>query len=584
MQTNAGCDKPAPSAPSSVPRSPTCDVVVVGGGLVGLTSALLLANYGAHVICIDKHPSSSLHPRAIGYTSRTMEIFRSVGVAHKIPQNPADFKLRRVNVESLSGKWKEETHWSKPSAGNEKKHNKEENGKSEAGSGGAERLDSLLHFSPYRGVAIAQDILEPLLRSRAVELGAEIWMSTQLLSFTIEPHTGVILNLKDRVSGGEFELKAKFMIGADGHKSMVREALGIKRRGRGLLRVVRSVLFRAPVLEDYLKSGVSQFQIKQDDGWEAFLTTYQDSRWVLMINEDQPRSESEYISFIHKAAGRSDFTPEILSSGRWELAALIAERYSDASLRVFLAGDSAHQLPPNRGGFGANTGIEDAHNLAWKLRAVLAKQSSIRLLESYDEERRAIAELRHEQIFVREDYKERGGKEGEKNTSFAAEYSTQLFDDIGLELGQLYRSSCVDTAGIRTSLPPAQRPDLWRGQPGTRAPHQVIQQESKVALNHDELGSTLDWFSARTGAWTLLSADSEWLNQVESRTSQRSLPVQFVDLSGQKEYASSIGIEEGGAALVRPDGYLAWREATNTKNNVDIDLCLSSLAQLSASA
>jgi putative polyketide hydroxylase len=140
------------------------------------------------------------------------------------------------------------------------------------------------------------------------------------------------------------------------------------------------------------------------------------------------------------------------------LSALIADRFSSG--RVFLAGDAAHTLPPARGGYGANTGIEDAHNLAWKIGAVLSGASAPELLDTYDAERRPIAWLRHGQIFARPDYAQ---------FARSADKDVRLIDDDAMELGQLYRSSAVIGAG--EDLPPALPPDQWVGQPGTRAPH-----------------------------------------------------------------------------------------------------------------
>src|SRR5262249_48332962 len=156
------------------------------------------------------------------------------------------------------------------------------------------------------------------------------------------------------------------------------------RDGRGHMRTLRSVLFRAP-LEDYLQKGVSQFEIDQPD-LKAFLTTYGDGRWVLMFSDDKERDEQTLRALVNQAIGRSGLQVELITTGRWELSALIADRFAEN--RVFLAGDAAHTLPPNRGGFGANTGIEDAHNLAWKLAAVLSGESTPRLLDTYDAERR----------------------------------------------------------------------------------------------------------------------------------------------------------------------------------------------------
>ncbi len=142
--------------------------------------------------------------------------------------------------------------------------------------------------------------------------------------------------------------------------------------------------------------------IEQPD-LQAFLTTYSDGRWVLMLGDDIERNEDEQIRVVQRALGRADIPIELLTTGRWELSALIADRFSDG--RIFLAGDAAHQLPPNRGGFGANTGIDELHNLSWKLAAVLSEKSAPLLLDTYDAERRPIADLRHDQLFARADDK-----------------------------------------------------------------------------------------------------------------------------------------------------------------------------------
>lgn len=99
-----------------------------------------------------------------------------------------------------------------------------------------------------------------------------------------------------------------------------------------------------------------------------------------MLSDDVDRDTDEQIQAVQRAIGRTDIPIDLSTTGRWELAALVADRFADG--RVFLTGDAAHQLPPNRGGFGANTGIDDAHNLAWKLAAVLSETSRPRLLDT----------------------------------------------------------------------------------------------------------------------------------------------------------------------------------------------------------
>ncbi|WP_225727276.1 MULTISPECIES: FAD-dependent monooxygenase [unclassified Nocardia] len=490
-------------------------VLIVGGSLVGLSAAVFLAWHDIPVVLVEKHAGSSLHPRAIGYTTRTLELFRATGIA--VPESLQGISApRRARVESLAGTWFEEYPWTP----------------------GGEQPD--IEYSPAHATAIPQDRLEPILRQRATDLGADLRPRTELIGFT-QDDDGVSAILRRRDDGVEYRLRAQYSVAADGADSPIREALGIARSGEGLLSTQRSILFTAPI-DHYLERGVVQFEVEQPD-FKGFLTTYSDGRWVLMLGDDLDRDVEEQRELVRKAIGRNDIPIDLITTGRWRLAALIADRF--AMGRVFLAGDAAHQLPPNRGGFGANTGIEDVHNLAWKLAAVLRGQAAPALLDTYDAERRAIANLRHEQIFARADY---------KAYLKTPESEAPILDDIAIELGQLYRSSAVIGAG--SDLPPAQRPDQWSGQPGTRAPHLRIQ------LGDKEI-STLDLFGHR---WVLLSADERW--SAAARAAERvGVPTAFVHLGADVKplesnaFEDTYGIEATGATLVRPDGYIAWRSA-----------------------
>ncbi|WP_174280235.1 FAD-dependent monooxygenase, partial [Sphingomonas bacterium] len=334
-------------------------VVIVGGSLVGLSAALFLAWRGVDTIVVEEHRGSSLHPRAIGFTELTLEHYRAAGIADRIPQIAADVRLRRATVESLAGAWREETPWTP--------------GEEERDKGSA---------SPCTGAALAQDLLEPILRTAAVERGADLRQGVEMLSFS-QSQSGVIVQARARDGGPAYAIQADYMIAADGADSAVRERLGIARVGVGHLRTIRSVLFRCDEADAYLQAGVQQFEIDQP-GFRAFLTHYPDGRWVLMFDDDAERGEAELRAAIHRALGR-DMPVELITTGRWEMAGRIAERYADS--RVFLAGDAAHQLPPTRGGFGANTGIDDAYNLAWKLGMVLAGEAGPALLDTYSAER-----------------------------------------------------------------------------------------------------------------------------------------------------------------------------------------------------
>ncbi|SEP79726.1 FAD-dependent oxidoreductase [Lentzea albida] len=468
-------------------------VLVVGGGLAGTSAALFLAWRGVDVVLVEKHPGSSPHPRAVGFNARVGELLRAVGLEDELPKSrmAKGFGVRRVRAESLVGKKYDETFWTPP----------------------AQLSD--IEYSPATGVGVAQDRMEPILRDKARELGADIRMSTRMLEFS-QDSDGVTAVVQG--DGEPYEIRADYLVAADGHRSPVREQLGITRTGRGYMHTSRSVLFRAP-LQEYLKDGIGQFVI--DD--VGFLTTYGDGRWVLMLDE-QEYTEPELRQKIFQAIGRDDVDVEIITTGRWTISASVADRFSDG--RIFLAGDSAHTLPPSRGGFGANVGIEDAHNLAWKLAAVLKGESRPSLLDTYDEERRPVATLCHQQIFARNDGHNRDGEPDD----------AELFDNNAMHFGVLYRSAAVIGAG--PELPPAQLPERWNGQPGTRAPHVWIEPGK----------STLDLFQR---GWVLVADHPQW----EEATAGLAVRYERV------ERLEAFGLSAKGASLVRPDGYVAWRSA-----------------------
>ena len=301
-------------------------VVVVGGGLVGLSAAIFLAWHKVSCVLLEKYAGPSLHPRAVGYTPRTMEIFSSVGISDQIPQVPQGFRLRRIRVESLTGEWEKDTMpWNTS--------NKDS---------GAGRSAEVAEDSPFNGAALAQDRLEPIVLEKAKHLGVDVRMGVRMTGFK-QDNSGVeVAALAE--SGKQYYIRASFMIAADGHRSQVRETLSIGTSGRGYLNTVGSVLFHA-LLDDYSKDH-HQFVIRQP-GLEAFLTTYGDNRWVLMFTDNMQRTEDEQKQAIRNAVGKQGLEFNIITTGQWELKAVIADTFQVG--RVFLAGDAAHTLPPTRG-------------------------------------------------------------------------------------------------------------------------------------------------------------------------------------------------------------------------------------------
>lgn len=510
-------------------RTESTSVLVVGGGLVGLSAAVLLAARGVPTVLVEKHLGSSLHPRAVGLRPRTAEIFRGAGLADVLPPVPKGRGVpRRVRVESLAGEWFEELHWTPPGAK----------------PAGPQTSDHAVEYSPCRGVGLAQDKIEPILRTRAAELGTDLRLGVELVSFE-QDADGVLAVLRPRDGSEEYAIRADYLIAADGHRSRVRETLGIQRGGRGYMRTSLSVLFRAP-LEEYLRDGFGQFMVEQP-GFEAGLLTYGDGRWVLMLHDDLERDEAAQREAILRAIGRTDIEVEIITTGRWEVTASIADRFADG--RVFLAGDAAHTLPPSRGGYGANVGIEDAHNLAWKLAAVLSGESSPELLETYEAERRPVALLCHDQIFARTDGHDPDRRPGDADLD-------AIIDDNAMAFGILYRSAAILGAG--DDLPPAARPDEWAGQPGTRAPHLWLTRADGERL------SILDLFEQ---GWVLLGESEAWSAAAERAAERTGVPVAYqrigdtLTLDDPEAFRQAYGLAAAGASLIRPDGVIAWRAA-----------------------
>jgi hypothetical protein len=298
-----------------------------------------------------------------------------------------------------------------------------------------------------------------------------------------------------------------------------------------------------------------------------------DGRWLMAVQfvpERHQRAEDftpdRCRDLIRRAAGRPDLRVEIVDARPWEAAAAVADRYGDG--RVFLIGDSAHVMPPT-GGFGGNTGIQDAYNLAWKLEAVVKEAAGPELLETYDAERRPIADRTVAQALVRL-------HAWFKDPSRRLPPPEPIRDDNAVIFGYRYPAGAFVDDGRTSADDLFEDPRTPSGRPGSRAPHLVVTHRGARV-------STIDLFSDR---WVLVSGPSgnDWCNWVRRSSAARVLGVVWHGFqpAGDLEdvaarFSAAHGVGADGAVLIRPDGFIAWRHATAADGANALDKALERL-------
>jgi 2-polyprenyl-6-methoxyphenol hydroxylase-like FAD-dependent oxidoreductase len=519
---------------SSESRTP---VLVVGGSLVGLSTSLLLATQGVPHLLVERHRGTAVHPRAASFHQRTMEIFRGLGIQEAVEAAAATEFVQNgaiVSVASLAAP--DMTFFFR---------NFNE---------GVEEL------SPTSRLFITQIGLEPLLRQHAQARGAEHRYATELVGFE-QDDDGVTAVIRPRDGGPEETVRADYLVAADGAHSPVRERCGIEMAGRGSFADCITIYFRADVrglLGDrnlsvvYVNNpdllGFFRFTITGDAGFLAVFSTLEpDGSWNRHLTADLDAARCA--DLVRKALGRSDIEVQVDSVQPWTAAAAHAARFRDG--RVFLAGDAAHVMPPT-GGFGGNTGVADAHNLAWKLAMVLDGTAGPGLLDTYDPERRPVCDLIVEQAYTR--YVLR------VDPSLPRDGLAAPLDDPSLELGTVYRSAAVLAEDDDTTPADPRKP---AGQLGARAPHlPPMLRDGVPASVHDVLGRDFVLLAGPDGeAWCGAAEQMETALAVPLAAFRVGPDGTLVDRGGT--FPDAFGIGRDGAVLVRPDGVLAWRSASS---------------------
>ncbi len=504
-------------------------VIIAGGGLVGLSTAMFLAQRGVQSLVVERLTQPSTLPRAAFFHMRTFELFRQAGIEDQVrEQSQKEFTPDGaiVAVESLAGR---ELAAFIPSL-NE----------------GVEAL------SPCRRWFVSQPGLEPILRRRAQEIGARFVNGLEVVGAE-QDDEGVTVTARDVASGEERGFRGRYLVDCEGAHSKVREQLGIRMLGRGVFSNSITIYFRADLAPFLAGRNLSIIYINNPVLGGFFRLEKSSARGFLVVNtvgdpNADPEaaanvaadiSEARLVELIRASAGDPDLPVEIEGCARWRCTSDVAERLSDG--RIFLAGDSAHLMPPN-GGFGGNTGIHDAHNLAWKLDLALRGVAGPGLLESYSVERQPVARFTVDQAYAR--YVTRTA------AYLKAKDAPPYQDDFLIELGYIYRSGAVLTEPGAPTAP--EDPHGSHGRPGARAPHLWVQHEGRRVSTLDLVGVGFTVFAGPEGG--------AWQAAAERAAAATGAPIAFHQPGA--EVAEDYGLEASGASLIRPDGFVAWRTPT----------------------
>jgi 2-polyprenyl-6-methoxyphenol hydroxylase-like FAD-dependent oxidoreductase len=481
----------------------------------------LLARHGVSPLVVESHPGAAIHPRAAMIYQRTMEIIRALGIEEPVRQE----SYRRfepdgaiMSVESIAGN---ELNWDIPTLN-----------------------EFVRDLSPTERLFITQNALEPMLGPRAKALGADIRFNTELVSFAPDAY-GVSAVIRDRATKEETRVRAQYLIGADGNRSAVRQQLGIPMRGRGVLSKSITIYFRANIAPLMRGRNLSVIMVRNEQfrGFfrlekpfeSAFLVVNSIGSPAAPVSDTWNLTETECLGLVQSGLG-VDTPVTIDSIQKWECMADVAERFRDG--RVFLAGDSAHLMPPY-GGFGGNTGIQDAQNLAWKLALVLKGLADPALLETYEPERRPVAVMTAQQAHTR--YVLRGAPH------LTPDGMAAFINDAHIDLGYRYRSAAIftdaDDDGAVT-----EDPRQMRGRPGTRLPHVMLERGGSPVSSIDLVDSAFALFAGPEAG--------DWVAAATPAARHAGVPGPGVQLG---DSCDAVGVSPSGAVLVRPDGVVAWR-------------------------
>jgi putative polyketide hydroxylase len=519
-------------------------VLISGGGPVGLTASLLLSRHGVRSLLVERHPGTALTPKARGINARTMEIFRQCGIDAAIRDaGLAEGRLGLIVwTETLAGKEIERRVPGRATARN-------------------------MAVTPVKNCLCAQDDLEPVIRRFAEAAGpGTLRFNTELTSFSQRP--GAVTGLlTDRATGEETPFTARYLIAAEGAQSRVRRALAVKMLGEEKVYDSVNILFRADLTQWVEHRPAALYFVEQEDLRATFLTINGRDRWGFLIHgakqygwQPQDFTPEFCAELIRKAVGVPDLDVSVLGVNPWQASAIVSDRYRVGD--VFLAGDAAHEMPPT-GGFGLNTGVQDVHNLAWKIAAVLFGKADDKLLDSYHAERQPLGQIITQNSLA--NALSMGRTARQSNVLPRREF----LNEQGLIFGACYQSTAV----VPDDTPPAAVDDpvteyVPSARPGSRAPHVRLRRGNEQISTIDLFGAHFVLLAGRDG--------DTWRRAAQGLGTSWPPLIAFTvgedgDLSDPDgDWHRSYGVDPDGAVLVRPDGHVAWRSRSGASNPLEV--------------
>lgn len=516
-------------------------VLIAGGGPVGLTLSLELAHQGIRSIVAERNPTTTRHPKMDLTNGRSMELYRRIGMADRLrkvgvpEQSPFDI----VWVDRLASH--ELCRFPYPSSAQAKQIRQQQND------------GTLTLEAPMR---VSQIVIEPALKAAADESPlAETWFGWNVESFRQDP-CGVTTQLRNTTTGETREVRSQYLVGCDGGNSTVRRQLGIELKGTSNAANAFMVHFRSDARDLLQRFGVA-WHIQTGGG--TLIAQNDKDIWTLQafLPPGVTGEDLEPHTVLRDWIG-TDFDYEILQANPWRAHFLVADTYRKD--RIFIAGDACHQWMPT-GGYGMNCGVADAANLGWKLAAAVQRWGGEALLDSYEQERRPVAQMslqtsrRHLDVRgqLAQAYASAGDLSGDSPQAAArrAELGRRILElgnaeneGWGAEHGYRYESviNAQEPGEPPVFDPLSYTPSTW---PGSRLPHVFLADGTAV---YDRLGA---WY-------TLLVLNGMDATEFQRAASQAGVPVQVLSIAddtASRIYGSPL-------LLVRPDQHVAWRGNT----------------------